>query len=763
MRMPASLRWVVITLLASHCPPGSSESREPVPLELLQQRETIHSARLSPDGKWVAVVITKTYRDDSTGGAPQKAGTNTLRIIHTSRAVTYAPVPTDMETNLVAWSPDATQLAFDVESPRGRHLALWNADTAALRSFDAVALGRGGLLWSADGKALFATLEPDATAPAANAPRFDGMHVREQPSIPGSTVTLYRSSPETSIAGLPSYRSNDLFRGDLARIDPHTGAVTTLTSNLRPQSIRLSPNGRRLAFATLRGQQDGNGYRHVFDLVVVDAEGSLQPRIVATNIENTSTLLDFSWSPDGRYLAYVASNPAATAAARNCYLVAVDTGEQRLLRVDDEAREPDQFLPARAPLWTSHGDFVYLLGDRGLWRAQVDAATVTLHATIDGRRVRQVLAPRDDAIVGKWAANHSLLVTTRDDATKAEGIYRIDLSSGASSKLFEAPVALGSAPRKLDMAADGLTRLYTQESADRTEQLWLSDARARRPRQLTRLNPQLDAYRFGTSRLISWRTADGKFLHGALLLPANYSRADRCPLILESYPGDRLSDGLNLFGGSSGYATLLQNTQVLATRGYCVLSVDTLSNAGTSMRDFASSVLPAIDAAVDLGIADPARLGVKGHSSGGYAALSLLVQSHRFKAAVVTAGFGNLFGMHGQMHHDGTHWSAAWVERPDNMAGTPWTHRDRYLENSPYFHLDRVQAAVLLIHGAQDTAVSPHLADEIFVALRRLGKPVEYARYAGEGHLILKRANGIDAAARMIAWYDEHLGALSHE
>jgi dipeptidyl aminopeptidase/acylaminoacyl peptidase len=114
--------------------------------------------------------------------------------------------------------------------------------------------------------------------------------------------------------------------------------------------------------------------------------------------------------------------------------------------------------------------------------------------------------------------------------------------------------------------------------------------------------------------------------------------------------------------------------------------------------------------------------------------------------------------MHGQMHRDGEHWGASWTERPDNMGGTPWEYRERYIENSPYFFLDRVQTPVLLIHGERDTAVSVHLADELYVSLRRLHKEVQYARYASEGHLILQRSNGLDAAHRMIGWFDEHLG-----
>jgi dipeptidyl aminopeptidase/acylaminoacyl peptidase len=92
------------------------------------------------------------------------------------------------------------------------------------------------------------------------------------------------------------------------------------------------------------------------------------------------------------------------------------------------------------------------------------------------------------------------------------------------------------------------------------------------------------------------------------------------------------------------------------------------------------------------------------------------------------------------------------------MPGPLWQHRERYIENSPVFFLDRIQTPLLIIHGQEDTAVSPRQADEVFVGLRRLGKEAVYALYAGEGHEVNGRlANGIDFWNRVITWFDDHL------
>lgn len=91
------------------------------------------------------------------------------------------------------------------------------------------------------------------------------------------------------------------------------------------------------------------------------------------------------------------------------------------------------------------------------------------------------------------------------------------------------------------------------------------------------------------------------------------------------------------------------------------------------------------------------------------------------------------------------------------MGGSPWEYRHRYIENSPVFYLDRVTTPLLLIQGAKDTA--PWLADQMFSSLRRLGKRVEYARYAGEGHWqgTWSLANQRDYLNRMIDWFDHYL------
>jgi len=307
------------------------------------------------------------------------------------------------------------------------------------------------------------------------------------------------------------------------------------------------------------------------------------------------------------------------------------------------------------------------------------------------------------------------------------------------------------------VSGNGKTVVYVAEDAQQSPDVWAADEGFSNPRRVTHINPTFDNYVMGRSRLIEYRDADGRALRAALLLPSDYRQRTPYPMVVVVYGGSNGSSAVNSFGL---YGRGVENCQLLATRGYAVLWPDTPLRSGSPMVDLAKTVLPAVDRAIELGIADSNRIGVMGHSHGGYSTLALIVETTRFKAAVSSAGYGNLISNYGKMRADGSSVGIDWSEQgPGLMGGTPWQFRDRYLENSPVFFLDRVKTPLLIIQGGLDQTVPPFLSDEIFVDLRRLGKEVVYAKYAQEDH----EPNGwrygdqVDYMNRIISWFDEHL------
>jgi acetyl esterase/lipase len=439
----------------------------------------------------------------------------------------------------------------------------------------------------------------------------------------------------------------------------------------------------------------------------------------------------------------------------DCYVV--DAGGASPRNVTVLPPQQGSYDPASF-LWDDKGEQIFFIHNGALWKSCLKQCKAVEIARIPRREIRHIIATSNHLL---WISNgrRSVTVVTHDAREKQDGFYKIDLESGESDKLLETgqcyTCALVAEP--FAVTSDGREMAYFAEDAQQNRDIWVNDASFENPRRLTHLNPQFDKYRMGSTQLIDWVSDDGEQLQGALLLPADYGTGRRYPLIVYVYGGLSLSDNLHHFGlaGPGPF-----NMQLFSTRGYAVLLPDAPQHLGTPMADLTKTVLPGINKVVEMGLADPSRLGVMGHSYGGYSVLSLIVQTKRFKAAVEADGYADLVGHFGEMRHDGTAIGTSLEEQGQGLMGLPpWQFPGRYIQNSPIFYLDRVETPLLMVHGSRDDTVAPFLGDEVFVGLRRLGRQVEYALYEDEGHSppYWNFANQVDFCNRVISWFELHL------
>jgi len=313
------------------------------------------------------------------------------------------------------------------------------------------------------------------------------------------------------------------------------------------------------------------------------------------------------------------------------------------------------------PLWDAEGQNVYFVNDGALWLASLARNSALPLAQIPNRKIRLAIPYLHDQL---WTIDNgaSTVVVTQDDLGKQDGFYGVSLETGQSTKLVEKGQCYTcSGENHLAVSREGGPQLaYVAEDASSSSDIWISSPDFQNPQCLTHINPQFDKYHFGAAQLIAWSSVDGDELHGALLLPADYRKGNRYPLIVYVLGGDTLSDNLDHFGlGASGPL----NLQMLATRGYAILLPDAPQHLGTPMLDLAKTVLPGVDKVISMGIADPVRLGVMGHSYGGYSVLSLIVQTARFKAALEADGMGDLISAYGEMRKDGTAFATSIMEQ----------------------------------------------------------------------------------------------------
>ena len=221
------------------------------------------------------------------------------------------------------------------------------------------------------------------------------------------------------------------------------------------------------------------------------------------------------------------------------------------------------------------------------------------------------------------------------------------------------------------------------------------------------------------------------------------------PMILSVYGGFKGVRASNRFALPGPQAV---EPQLLCGAGYAVLFPEVPLGEKYPMSGLVEPVLAAVDRAVELGLADGNRVGLMGTSYGGYSVVSLIAQTNQFQAALAIAPWGvNMTSTY--THHIG------WCETGQaRLGGSPWENRSAYIENSPFFYLDRVSTPLLLVCGTGDQDGS-NQAEEAFVALRRLGKRVELRLYKDESHGTGSWSRDAleDLYRRVLDWFDSHL------
>lgn len=726
---------------------------------------------LSPDGRLVTYTLHNTTRKAQSANSRSPPAPTALGI---PRSTDYCDVwVTDISTGAVknltqgrgtswgsVWSPNGKYLAFFSNREGSPALWVWERKTEALRKVsDATVRVRVETYvprWTPDSKKLIiSTLPKGMTLAAADAMVNNPSQTEPQTNTvkePGSTVVLFNARASNSSLDLEKERirqNNHLaaYAVDLLVVDPVTRETKRIAHKVVAENYWISPDGTNLAVLITKGRQSQQTLQALWDLKVISLANG-QSRTLVSDF-GSDVLIPISWSPNGKFLAYMTAGPKVK---NDCWLVPVSGGEPRNLTPGDHPPFDATFF-YRGPLWDAAGDNVYLLSRNSIWRGSVHDAGAVAVATIPGRTLRHILSHNGRSI---WSPkeDNDVIAITRDDETKQEGFYKINLNTGKYEKIFEENKSYGVVPAlKTDVSAGGRSVVYTSQSAAEGEDIWIFDTDLYQPKRVTHINPIFDRYVMGEGRIIEWRTLNGEKARGALLMPAGYEPGKRYPLIVYQYPGSMWSNYGSFFGFSP-FASAVENWQFFATRGYAVLMPDVPAKAETYMRDIAAAVLPGVDKVIEMGIANPERLAVTGQSNGGYGVLSLIVQTNRFKAAVDRMGPGNLISQYTQMTENGV--SVYMGEMVLRTGGSLWEKRDKFIENSPIFYFDRVQTPLLIIQGTADIQVMVARSDEVFVSLRFLGKDVEYARYAGEGHGVSEWsfANQVDYLNRVIAWFD---------
>jgi dipeptidyl aminopeptidase/acylaminoacyl peptidase len=654
---------------------------------------------------------------------------------------------------LPTWSPDGRFLAF-LSSHDGQcvHLWVWDAESGEARLVSDADVWTNQLQWLPGSDRVVLGVLPKKLRPEEFSTTLAGAGVLEQDRSPAprSSVLVYHSRSAGQVNTQPSppwSLDNDL--RDLAVVDVRSGALRRIDEGHRISSFVLSPEGSRVAYTSPQQFAMSGSQQILFNISEVSIATD-DSRVLADNVALEIGGSALSWSPDGSRIAY---RTGGIEGQGDCFVVDLKTLNSRNIT---EFKEQHAGYASQAPLWETRGESIFFTDGYALWRASLWGSNATKVTEIPHHRIARVLKK---GAGGLWTPDPGArcVVLAFDDHTKEMAFYEVDLITFRSRLLRTAGQNLMAVAQDFvgAVSRDGRQFAFFSQDAQHDMNIWLTKPDFQNPIQLTRLNPEFDEYEMGMARLVEWLGLDGELLQGALLLPSGYQTGKRYPLIVWVYGGESGSDSLYQFGLLPGPF----NLQLFATRGYAVFFPDSPQHPGTPMLDLAKTVLPGINKIIEMGIGDPDRIGIAGHSNGGYSVLSLIVQTSRFKAAADIDGMGDLMGMYGEMDVAGAAFGTSLEQAFDPLGGTPWDVRERYIENSPVFYLDRVTTPLLIVQGDRDDTVSPFLADAVFVDLRRLGKEAEYAKYIGEGHSppLWDLPNQLDFCNRITAWFGRYL------
>lgn len=275
-------------------------------------------------------------------------------------------------------------------------------------------------------------------------------------------------------------------------------------------------------------------------------------------------------------------------------------------------------------------------------------------------------------------------------------------------------------------------------------------------KQISFANPQQNEYNWATVELINWKSYSGENLEGLLYKPENYDPSKSYPLLVYFY--EMYSDELHNHYAPRPTASIIFPTEY-ASAGYFVLIPDIRYKPGYPARGAYDCIMSGTDHVLKMYKSiDSTRMGLQGQSWGGYQTAQLITMTKRYKAAMAGAPVSNMFSAYGGIRWgSGLNRQFQYEHTQSRIGKTIWEAPELYIENSPLFHLPKVQTPLLIMHNDADGAVPWYQGIELYTGLRRLQKPVWMLNYNDDDHNLMKNANRFDLSVRMRQFFDHYL------
>ncbi len=713
-------------------------------------------------------------------------------------AETRVALPPGARVSLPRWSVDGKRFVFEVFGASAVELWAGEAGSPAVRRLGEVRLNPmlgDELRWMPDQKALLVKLVPPGQGPAPARPAEPpGPNVQETSGQKAASSTYEVRDV------LKSPHDEDLFdhyaASQIALVDFASGEVTSLGPPALYAEVSAAPDGEHLLVESIHRPYSYLTAHERFprEVEVWDRAGKVQRRLASVPLADSVPVWGVRTGP--RHFAWRPTDPATLTWAE-----ALDGGDW-----NRKVPQRDRVLMLKAPfaappveiarteqrfeglLWGERPDFALLREDDVIrhrartFIVNVDdrAASPRLLWDLSNQEHYQhpgfpdmrplpsgywVVAQDGDAIylssVGSSPEGDRPFLDRLDVKTlRTERLFRsdrasfesfvawLDLPSRQMITRHESPTD----PPNFFVRTVGARIVDGQPGAQPVgggEAAFASTARA-----ITHLPDPAPAVRGIKKRLVRYKRADGVDLSFTLYLPPGYQEGTRLPTIVWAYPLDYADAKVagQVTGSPQRFTVLGWPLQLFfLLQGYAVVDNPSLPVVGdankiydTYMEQLLMGAKAAVDKAVELGVADPDRIGVTGHSHGGLMTVNLLAHSDLFRAGIARSGAYNrsltAFGF-------------------QNERRSLWEAPDVYLKVSPFFAADKVKSPLLLIHGEADVnpGTVPLQSEKLFEAIRGTGGTARLVMLPFESHGYTAMESTEHVLYEMLSWFDRYV------
>ncbi|HJR61833.1 MAG TPA: prolyl oligopeptidase family serine peptidase [Vicinamibacterales bacterium] len=601
--------------------------------------------------------------------------------------------------------------------------------------------------WSDDGRSVFlgvaewaakppAEKKPDpsgeapapAPAPADETPTVDIWHAKDVDVMPRQKISARADRQRNLLAAW------DLGSGGLVQL---AKTSAELVAPIRRQRLAYAATWDGYAMERSIG-------RTAADLSLVELETGTRTK-VADRIDDGYLRV----SPKGRYLLYF----------RDDHYWTVNTATRVVTNITKSVatafvdRESDVTTKQKPPYgvagWTSDDADVLLYDKFDIWQVASDGsrtARLTDGAAEQVRHRAVRLDPDEEwidlskpvaiALFGTWS--------------KKSGYGRWMPATRQVERLIFDDRSISG----LAKAADADVYVYVTQKFDDSPDAYIAGADLKSARQVTHTNPSLSKYAWGRSEIVEFKSDRGLRLQGSLYYPAGYEPGKKYPMVVYLY--EKLSDNVHRFVPPSERD--YYNASAFTSQGYLFFQPDIVFRPREPGLSVIECVEPAVRRVVAMGVADPARVGVVGHSWGGFDASYLATHSSVFAAAVAGAAITNLVSNYGNHHWTSGIAETDHIETGQQRMEVPlYEDLQAYIRNSAVFNVHNMKTPLLLEVGDNDGTVHWHQGVELYNIARRARKDVVMLAYGGEDHGLRRKANQIDYQKRIHQWFGHYL------